>query len=48
MASPKAQTLQQKLGFYDDDLKKPDHDMIIQWVSDNAEGIINNIYSNKF
>ena len=44
MARPRAQTLQQKLGFYDEDLKKPDHDMIMQWVSDNAEGVLNSVF----
>lgn len=41
MARPRAQTLQQKLGFYDEDLKKPDHDAIMYWVAENAEEVVN-------
>lgn len=40
MADPKAKTLQQKLGFFDDDLKKPLHDDILKWVDSNAENVI--------
>lgn len=32
MAVPKAQTLQQRFGFMDNDLKKPKHDDIILWL----------------
>lgn len=44
MAEPKAKTLQQKLGFFDEDLKKPLHDDILKWVDNNAEQIIYSIY----
>lgn len=46
MAEPKAKTLQQKLGFFDEDLKKPLHDDILKWVDRNAEQIIYSIYPN--
>ncbi|OAQ42095.1 hypothetical protein A5893_02985 [Pedobacter psychrophilus] len=44
MAEPKAKTLQQKLGFFDEDLKKPLHDDILKWVDQNAEEIIYGVY----
>lgn len=44
MAEPKAKTLQQKLGFFDDDLKKPLHDDILKWVDSNAEKVIYSIF----
>lgn len=44
MAEPKAKTLQQKLGFFDDDLKKPLHDDILKWVDNNAEKVIYAIF----
>lgn len=44
MAKPKAQTLQQRFGFLDDDLKTPNHDEIMQWLNahsvDVAKGIL--------
>ena len=39
MAKPKAQTLQQKLGFFDEDLKKPKHDEIMIWLDQNIGSI---------
>lgn len=45
MAAPKAKTLQQKLGFYDDDLKKPSHDVIMTWVHENADKVIRHIFN---
>ncbi|MEI6851268.1 MAG: hypothetical protein WCL06_00440 [Bacteroidota bacterium] len=47
MAKPKASTLQQKLGFFDEDLKHPDHDSILKWVDSNIETVINTIYNFK-
>lgn len=35
MAEPKAKTLQQKLGFFDEDLKSPVHDDIMKWLDLN-------------
>lgn len=32
---PKTKTLQQKLGFFDNDLKKPKHDEIMFWLDEN-------------
>lgn len=47
MAKPKAQTLQQKLGFFDEDLKKPKHDDMMLWLDENIEDIVNT-YCNPF
>jgi hypothetical protein len=44
MAKPKAKTLQQRLGFFDDDLKKPEHDDIIKWTDNNMESILFKLY----
>jgi len=45
----KANTLQQRLGFMDEDLKKPSHDRIIKWVYDNASTLFENlIYKNEY
>jgi|GEM_PF-3392811 len=44
MAKPKAKTLQQRLGFFDDDLKKPEHDDIIKWTDKNMESILFKLY----
>ncbi len=41
----KAKTLQQRLGFFDDDLKKPEHDDIIKWTDNNMESILFKLYS---
>lgn len=38
---PKAQTLQQKMGFLDNDLKKPKHDELMIWLDTNIVGIVN-------
>lgn len=48
MNKPKAQTLQQKLGFFDEDLKKPKHDELMLWLDDNIERIINKIFNSPF
>lgn len=45
MAKPKAKTLQQRLGFFDDDLKKPEHDDIIKWTDKNIETILLKLYN---
>lgn len=47
MAKPKANTLQQKLGFFDEDLKSPDHDTILKWIDNNIETVIDSIYNFK-
>jgi hypothetical protein len=47
MTKPKAITLQQKLGFFDEDLKKPDHDTILKWIDTNIETVIDSIYNFK-
>lgn len=44
MAKPKAKTLQQKLGFFDDDLTNPDHDDIMKWLHKNIDKVITEIY----
>lgn len=48
MNKPKAQTLQQKLGFFDEDLKKPKHDELMLWLDNNIERIINRIFNSPF
>lgn len=48
MNKPKAQTLQQKMGFFDEDLKKPKHDEIMLWLDSNIETIINNLFNKPF
>ncbi|TSJ44981.1 hypothetical protein [Fluviicola chungangensis] len=45
MAAPKAKSLQQKLGFFDEDLKNPTHDEILKWVDLNIEKVINDVYN---
>ncbi len=40
---PKAQTLQQKMGFFDEDLKKPKHDEIMKWLNENISKILTSI-----
>lgn len=49
MAEPKAKTLQMKLGFFDEDLKKPEHDDILKWlcIDDNLINMIHSFYSCK-
>jgi hypothetical protein len=37
MAKPRAQTIQQRFGFMDDDLKKPKHDELMKWLDDCVE-----------
>lgn len=43
MAKPRAQTLQQRLGFEDGDLKKPDHDQIMMWLDERIEAVVREI-----
>ncbi len=45
MAEPKAKTLQQKLGFFDEDLKSPVHDDILKWLDKNILMVIHSLYS---
>lgn len=45
MAKPKAKSLQQKLGFFDEDLKSPDHDTILKWLDKNIDIVLNSIYN---
>lgn len=44
---PKAQTYQQKLGFFDEDLKKPKHDEIMYWLDSNVENIMKDLMFKK-
>ena len=48
MTKPKAQTLQQKLGFFDDDLKKPKHDELMIWLDKNIKEIVNNLFNKPY
>jgi hypothetical protein len=40
MAKKETATLQQKLGFFDEDLKKPKHDEIMLWLDSNIEDLV--------
>jgi len=40
----KAKTLQEKLGFIDDDIKNPKHDDLVCWIDENAESIIHSFH----
>jgi len=44
MKKKEPNTLQQKMGFFDEDLKKPQHDEIMLWLDKNAEEIINSLF----
>jgi len=44
MRSKKPNTLQQKLGFLDEDLKKPKHDDLMLWLDKNIEIILNELH----
>lgn len=45
MATPKAKTLQQKLGFFDDDLKNPTHDEILIWLDKNINEVVDQVFN---
>jgi hypothetical protein len=45
MKTKKPNTLQQRLGFLDDDLKKPKHDDMLLWFDRNAETILDGLFS---
>lgn len=47
MKPKKPNTLQQRLGFLDDDLKKPKHDDMLLWLDKNAEEILNSMFSKQ-
>jgi len=47
MAKPKAQTMQQKMGFMDSDLGTQKHDEIMLWLDANIEAVIESITGNK-
>jgi hypothetical protein len=44
MRTKKPNTLQQKLGFLDDDLRKPKHDDIMLWLDRNIEAVLRDIF----
>ena len=44
MATPKAQTLQQRFGFADKDLTTPKHDEIMVWLDANLEKVIKELW----
>ena len=48
MTKPKAQTFQQKLGFFDEDLKKPKHDELMLWLDKNIKEIVNNLFNKPY
>lgn len=43
----RATTLQMKMGFLDEDLKKPKHDEILKWLDQNAEQIVNSLFRSE-
>lgn len=45
---PKAQTLQMKLGFFDEDFKKPKHDELMIWLDKNKVNILNDIFDSNY
>jgi len=47
MEKVRAATIQQKLGFKDDDLKTPKHDEIVLWVSGHALDIVTAIWGTR-
>lgn len=47
MAKPRASTIQQRFGFRDDDLKKPDHDTMMLWLDANAEQVVKDLFGDK-
>ena len=50
MAKPKSQTIQQRFGFMDKDLKSPKHDEIMLWLDDTVENHFNHLiaFSNEW
>lgn len=40
MARPRGQTLQQRFGFLDDDLKTSSHDEVMTWATEHVEQVI--------
>lgn len=40
MAKPRASTIQQRFGFLDGDLKKPEHDEMMFWLDENLEHVV--------
>ena len=48
MVKPKAQTLQQRLGFFDEDLKSPKHDELMLWLDNNIETIVNEKFNKEY
>lgn len=47
MAKPKAKTLQERFGFVDDDLMKPEHDEIMLWLDESIKDICMSIFNVK-
>ena len=44
MSKQTAKTLQMRLGFLDEDLKKPEHDEIIKWMDKNIHSIVSELF----
>jgi hypothetical protein len=40
MAKPRGQTLQQRFGFLDDDLRTASHDDVLTWLTEHIEQVI--------
>ncbi len=43
MTAPKAQTIQQRFGFLDNDLKTPKHDEMMIWLDENIVSVVNKL-----
>jgi hypothetical protein len=48
MAIPKAKTLQERFGFMDPDIKKPEHDEMIKWIDRNVEDILMLVFNGSW
>lgn len=44
MGQPKAKTMIERAGFKDDDLKTPEHDLIMMWLDQHAQEVITKIF----
>jgi hypothetical protein len=44
MSKQTAKTLQMRLGFLDEDLKKPVHDEILKWLDSNIDSVIRDLF----
>jgi hypothetical protein len=45
MATPKAKTLQERFGFFDEELKTPAHDALMLWIDENIAEILAEVFN---